>query len=82
VRLEGNFTLPPADVAIRLRDIVTPLGALKRNVKMFGGSRNGWGWSLKFDRKVAPDIERRTIPYYHLLEGETYTFVVSGRANP
>ncbi|WP_199726311.1 DUF5060 domain-containing protein, partial [Aquimarina sp. BL5] len=69
VRVEGDYTATGNENDALLVD-------LRSDTKIFGGERNRWGRSRKLD----VDNRFKKNPVYNFKAGETYTFVMSGRA--
>ena len=65
VSLKGDFDTGGA----------APLGTLKKDTKLYGGDKEGWGWTAQLDeghKKYPAD--------YLLKDGEIYELTVSGRS--
>ncbi|MEP2776377.1 MAG: hypothetical protein ABJQ29_16745 [Luteolibacter sp.] len=53
----------------------TPIKLLENDTKLFGGTAEGWGWTVRLD-----DGHKKFPAEYVLKSGETYELTVSGRS--
>lgn len=79
-RLEGEKSDKCNDCYVRLKgDFETggdaPVGMLRTNTKLYGGSAEGWGWTAQLDRE-----HKKLAPLYRLKKVEVYELTVSGRS--
>ena len=77
IRLEGEFQAAP-DAGDTHGDHA-PLSALTQNTKYFGGKSLEFAWATG-NRLDLGGHNNKRIPVYHLIAGEPYVFVLSGRS--
>ncbi|MGJ8680560.1 MAG: hypothetical protein ACSHXM_09515 [Paraglaciecola sp.] len=75
VRVDGNYSASPLAGDNHRDD--AQLEDLKRDVKLFGGDADKWGWAYTLD--LGGHLNKRQ-PIYDFKAGEQYTLTMSGRS--